>query len=82
MSFLDDQIDKDSLVCTFCGTKPVVAYTFAMDAEIVEGTPVNPELVKDSIVAVCKTHVAILQEQFEKDVQGADFIGEVEDGDA
>jgi len=81
MGFLD-QIDKDSLVCTFCGKKPVVAYTFALDAEIVDGVPANPEFVQDSIVATCKEHVSILQEQFEKDIKGADIILGSEDGDA
>ena len=77
VSFLD-QIDKDSLVCTFCGKKPVVAFTFAMDAEIdAEGQPINRELVQDSIVATCKDHVSILQEQFEKEVKDADFVGEI-----
>jgi hypothetical protein len=78
VSFLD-QVDKDSLICTFCGKKPVVAYTFAMD---VEGGKMTGDLVKDSIVATCKDHVSILQEQFEKEVAGAEFIGELEDGDA
>jgi hypothetical protein len=73
MGFLD-QIDKDSLVCTFCGKKPVVAFTFAID---VEGWSFSSELVQDSIVATCKEHVAILQEQFEKEVGDAEFIGGV-----
>jgi hypothetical protein len=73
MSFID-QIDKDNLICTFCGKKPVVAYTFALDAELVEGVPVNPEFVQDSIVATCREHVSILQEQFEKDIKNADIV--------
>jgi len=77
-----DQIDIDSLVCTFCGNKPVVAYTFAVDAEIDENGSVNPEFVQDSIVAVCKEHVAILQERFEKEIEGAEIISELDgDGD-
>ena len=81
MGFLD-QIDKDSLVCTFCGKKPVVAYTFAVDAEIdIEGGLINRELVEDSVVATCKDQVSILQEQFEREVKDAEFTGEVDEGD-
>lgn len=82
MGFLD-QIDKDSLVCTFCGKKPVVGYTFAVDAEIdlENGSISNRELVADSIIATCKEHLPILQEQFEKEVKGADFIDTDEDND-
>ena len=72
-------IDRENLVCTFCGKKPVVAFTFALDAEIVEGVPVNQELVQNSVVATCKDHVSILQEQFEKEVKNADFVGELGD---
>jgi hypothetical protein len=78
MGFLDE-IDKDSLICTFCGNKPVVAYTFAIDAEIDGGTTVARGFVKDSLVATCKEHVSILQEQFEKEVKGAEFVGEMSD---
>lgn len=82
MGFLD-QIDKDSLVCTFCGKKPVVGYTFAVDAEIdIESESFSRELVENSIVAACKEHVSILQEQFEREVKGAEFVGEFgEDSD-
>jgi hypothetical protein len=74
MGFLD--IDKDSLVCTFCGKKPVVGYTFAVDAEIdlESGSFVNRQLVEDSIIATCKEHLPILQEQFDKE-----FTGEVDE---
>ena len=80
MDFIDQFVDKDSLVCTFCGKKPVVAYTFAVDAEIDTegGSPISPELVQDSIVATCKEHMPILQERFEKEVKDAEFL----DGDA
>jgi thymidine kinase len=76
-----DQIDKDKLVCTFCGKQPVVAFTFALDAEIdpTTGNPVNRELVQDSIVATCKDHVSILQEQFEKELRDADYVGELDE---
>ena len=80
MGFLD-QIDKDSLVCTFCGKKPVVAYTFAVDAEIdaESGSFKNREFVEDSIVATCKEHVSILQERFDKEVKDVDFIDELDE---
>lgn len=81
MSFMDDLIDRESLVCTFCGNKPVVGYTFAVDAEIdPEENTVTRELVQDSIVAACEDHLPILQEKFEKETRGAEFIGEAGDG--
>jgi len=82
MGFLD-QIDRDSLVCTFCGKKPVVACTASIDAEIdsTAERPARYELVENSIIATCKEHVSILQEQFEKDVEGAKAIWYAVDDD-
>lgn len=74
MSLLD-LVNKENLVCTFCGAKPVVGVTFAIDAEIdpEEGT-VSRELVANSIIATCKDHLPILQEQFEKEMKDAELI--------
>ena len=79
---LSEFIDRENLVCTFCGKKPVVGFTFAIDAEVdpKEGI-VNRELVKNSIIATCKEHLPILQEQFEKEVEGAEFLGEIDEGE-
>jgi hypothetical protein len=82
MSFLDLTgfpgtlpVDRESLVCTFCGKKPVVGYTFAVDAEIdAAGEVASREFVADSIIATCGEHAPILQEQFEKDVRNADAV--------
>ena len=77
MSLLD-LVNKENLVCTFCGAKPVVGVTFAIDAEIdpEEGT-VSKELVTNSIIATCKEHLPILQEKFEKEMKDAELIGEL-----
>ena len=72
-------IDRENLVCTYCGKKPVVGVTFAVEAEIEEGETVSSELDKTSIIATCKEHLPILQEMFEKEVGNADFTGEVGD---
>jgi len=78
MGFLDF-IDRDKLVCTFCGKKPVVGFACTVDATIsAEG--VTRELVESSVVAACKGCLPILQERFEKEVRDSDFVGEV-DGD-
>lgn len=75
-----DLLDRENLVCTFCGEKPVVGVTFEVDAEVDDsGAPVSHELIKTSLVAVCKAHLPILQEKFEKEAQDADFIDEVSD---
>ena len=77
MSLLD-LVNKENLVCTFCGAKPVVGVTFAIDAEIdsEEGT-VSKELVANSIIATCKEHLPILQEKFEKELKDAELVGEL-----
>lgn len=77
MSLLD-LVNKENLVCTFCGAKPVVGVTFAIDAEIdpEEGT-VSKELVANSIIATCKQHLPILQERFEKEMKEAELVGEL-----
>jgi len=79
---LMDLIDRENLVCTYCGKKPVVGVTFAVDAEIEDGETVSRELDKSSIIATCKEHLPILQEMFEKEVQDADFVGGVDDSDS
>jgi hypothetical protein len=74
MSFLD-LVNKENLVCTYCGKKPVVGVTFAIDAEIdPENETVSRELVENSIIATCKEHLPILQEQFEKEMKGAELV--------
>jgi hypothetical protein len=76
-----DLIDRENLVCTYCGKKPVVGVTFAVEAEIEKGETVSSELDKTSIIATCKEHLPILQEMFEKEVGNADFVGEVGEDD-
>jgi hypothetical protein len=77
-----DLLDRENLVCTYCGNKPVVGVTFAIDAEIEPDGEVLPkELVEKSVIAVCKEHLPILQEKFEKDVAESGFVEEVGDGD-
>ena len=79
---LFDLIDRENLVCTYCGKKPVVGVTFAIDAEIdPEGEAVSRELVKNSIIATCKEHLPILQEKFEKEVAESDFVDEIGEGE-
>lgn len=73
----DEFIDKAGLVCTFCGKKPVVGYTFSVDAEIDDEGTLTRELIQDSIIATCEEHLPILQEKFEKEVGDAEFLGEV-----
>ena len=76
-----DIIDRENLVCTFCGKKPVVGVTFAVDAEVDGETVLSQALVEKSLIATCKEHLPILQEKFEKEVKDSDFVGEVgEDG--
>jgi len=50
-----DLIDRENLVCTYCGEKPVVGVTFAIDAEIADGETVSRELVQSSIIATSRT---------------------------
>lgn len=77
MSLLD-LVNKENLVCTFCGAKPVVGVTFAIDAEIdPENETVTRELVANSIIATCKEHLPILQEKFEKELKDAELVGEL-----
>lgn len=59
-------IEPDKMVCTFCGKKPIVGFTF-----VVDGTPDGDgftlnDLDEKSLVAVCKDHLGILQEQMEQ----------------
>lgn len=80
---ISDLIDRENLVCTFCGAKPVVGFTFAVDATIDRSGAMSHELDQSSVIAACKDHVSILQEQFEKEAQDAEFLGEIgEDSDA
>ena len=76
-----DLIDRENLVCTYCGKKPVVGVTFAVEAEVEDGKATSGELDKTSIIATCKEHLPILQEMFEKEVGNADFVGGVEEDD-
>ena len=76
-----DIIDRENLVCTYCQKKPVVGVTFAVEAEIENGETISRELDKTSIIAVCKEHLPILQEQFEKELENSDIIGELGEGD-
>jgi hypothetical protein len=75
-----DLIDRENLVCTFCGEKPVVGVTFAVDAEIENGETISRELVQKSVIATCKEHLPILQEKFEKEMKDADIVGELPEG--
>jgi len=73
-------IDIGNLKCTFCEKQPVVGFTFAVDAEINAGGEIlNRELVEKSIIAVCKEHLPILKEMYERDKQAADFSTELSD---
>ena len=60
--------DPKDLVCTFCGKTPVVGFTFVVNSSSLdEALKVNPDEVDEkSIVAVCKDHLPILQEQVEQ----------------
>ena len=73
-----DLIDKEKLVCTYCGRKPIVGFTFAVDVEISPADEtITRELDQSSIIAVCKEHLPILQERFEKEMRDAEVIGEL-----
>jgi hypothetical protein len=81
---INDLIDKENLVCTFCGKGPVVGVTFAIDVEIEDDDQRTPgDVDPNSIVAVCKVHLPILQEQFEREVKES-HVAELheEDNDA
>jgi len=73
-----DLIDKSNLVCTYCGKQPVVGFTFEVDAEIdAAGETLASAVDQKSIIAVCKEHLPILQEKFEREVKDADIVGEL-----
>lgn len=76
-----DLIDRENLVCTFCGKKPVVGVTFAVDAELEDGVAISHGVDKASIIATCKEHLPILQEQFEKDMKDVEVVELDEDND-
>jgi len=76
-----DLIDRDKLVCTFCGKIPVVGVTFAVDAEVEDGVATPGEVDPSSIIAVCKAHLPILQEQFEKEVANSEVVAEITETD-
>ena len=76
-----DLIDKEKLVCSFCGKTPVVGVTFAVDAEVMDGVAQTGEVDPSSIVAVCKEHLPILQEQFENEVKGGGIVAELGEDD-
>jgi len=80
MGFMD-LIDKDKLVCTFCQKTPVVGVTFAVDAEVEGNEMLSREVDQSSIIAVCKEHLPILQEQFENEVKGGGIVAELGEDD-
>ncbi len=79
--------DTDKLICTFCGEQPVVGFTFVVQASTYEEAKTLQGLDEKSLVAVCKKHLPILQEQMEElqrdaDVQEVDAVtGEEVDSD-
>jgi hypothetical protein len=70
--------DTDKLVCTFCGERPVVGFTFVVSGESFDASTPLEGLDEKSFVAVCKKHLPILQEQMEEAQRdGAEITTEI-----
>ena len=64
--------DTEKLVCTFCGEQPVVGFTFVVQAQTFEEAKTLQGFDEKSLIAVCKKHLPILQEQMEELQRDAD----------
>lgn len=61
-----DSINPEDMVCTFCGKQPVVGFTFVVEPSTTDAGFSLNDIDEKSLVAVCKDHLGILQEQMEQ----------------
>jgi len=77
---LPSTLNPDKMVCTFCGKTPVVGFTLVVRPEDIGPDMRLGDFDRETLVAVCKEHFPILQEQMEQATRGCEEI-EIGTGD-